>query len=215
MKTVLITGAGRGIGFHLAHRMTKLGWNVISTVHTIGHTQGTLPGTVIEMDIADAGSVRSAARRVAELDVLINNAIFSVPPTDTNILTVPLDLVLKSLEVNTVGPLRVAQAFVPALLRSKAGRIVNVSSIRGQLTGQADRPPMIDPPGYSISKTGLNMITGLLSSALRSKGISVNSVCPSGTGTMETAIEEIVWVATELGHDQTGKFFHCRQEIAW
>lgn len=215
MKTVLITGAGRGIGFHLAHRMAALGWNVVSTVHSLHRTQDKLPGTLIEMDITNADSVSEAAERVPKLDVLINNAILSVPKEDTDILCVPPDLVSMSLCVNVVGALRVAQGFVPQLRRSKAGRIVNISSVRGQLSEMGDRPPLTDPPAYCISKAALNMVTGLLASALQSSGIAVNSVCPSGAENMEAAIEEIVWAATELEQTVTGKFFHHGQEIAW
>lgn len=214
MSTVLITGAGRNIGFHLAHRMAELGWSVISTVRVMGHSQGALPGKVMELDVSDPVSVDVAAKEVPELDVLINNAIRTVGITDRDVLSVPPFLVLKSLEINVVGALRVAQAFIPALLSSKAGRIVNVSSISGQLTGMVDQPPNAYP-GYSISKAALNMVTGLLASALKDKGIAVNSVCPSGGKTVEDAVNEIVWVATELGQDQTGKFWRCRKEIAW
>lgn len=214
MKTVLITGAGRNIGFLLAHRMAKLGWAVISTVRSIGRTQGPLPGTVIELDIANAQSVRRVAEQVSELDLLVNNAAFSESITGTDVLSVPLDLVLKSLEVNVVGSLRVAQAFLPALLRSDSARIVNVSSIRGQIVGTGDRPPTPNP-AYSLSKAALNMLTGLLAAALKDKGIAVNSVCPSGGNSLEAAVEEIVWMATEVDQAQTGKFFHCRKPIGW
>ena len=212
VKTVLITGAGRGIGFHLAHRMAEIGWHVISAVHTLDSVEGDLPSTVIEMDVASDDSVQSASKQVTDLDVLINNAIFKDLAMDTDALTVPLDLVMKSLDVNTAGPLRVARAFVPALLRSPDGRIVNVSSISGQLA-DVDKPK-VGYPAYRISKAGLNMVTGILSYALLGK-IPVNSVCPSGGRTMADAVEEIVWAATELDRDQTGKFLHNRKPIVW
>lgn len=214
MNTVLITGAGRHIGFHLARRMAELGWNVISTVHSMGRTEGQLPGTVLEMDVTDDGSVDKVAKQVQQLDVLINNAIYDPFSIRNDVLSVPIDWVRKTFEVNVLGALRVIQAFVPALIQSKQGRIVNVSSICGQIVGSAARAgnPM---PAYSISKAALNMVTALMAPALKPKGIAVNSVCPSGPTTVEGAANEVVWAATELGQDQTGKFFHLRKPIDW
>jgi NAD(P)-dependent dehydrogenase (short-subunit alcohol dehydrogenase family) len=212
MKTVLITGAGHGIGFTLAHLMDKLGWSVISAVHSIGGAPG-LPGKVIEMDISSTTSVSDAASKVSGLDVLVNNAVHKNFTIDRDILSVSPEFVLTSLNVNVVGIIRVSQAFSPMII-ANTGRIVNVTSIWGQLVNIQNSPPMAHP-AYKISKTAVSMVTGLLAASLKDRGISVNCVCPSGGRTPETAAEEIAWAVSELEQSETGKFFHCRQAVAW
>ena len=117
---------------------------------------------------------------MSELDVLINNAAIIIEG-DQDILTIRPEVVARSIATNALGALRVSQAFVPHLLKSPGGRIVNVSSGAGQLSDMGTWSP-----AYAASKTSLNAITCLLAAALKDKGIAVNSVCPG-------------WCRTEMG----------------
>src|SRR5205807_9145667 len=124
-----------------------------------------------------------------------------------------------TLETNTLGPLRVTRAFVPLLRKSKAPRVINVSSGGGQLTGGADGWA----PAYCISKTALNGVTAQLAAALPK--LAVNSVCPGwvrtdmgGEGATRSVAEgaaTIVWLGTDAPHDLTGKFVKDRKVIPW
>jgi NAD(P)-dependent dehydrogenase (short-subunit alcohol dehydrogenase family) len=119
-KTVLITGASRGVGEALAlNRGAK---------RVFAGTRGALPNTdprvtALTLDVTNASQIQRAVDEVAALDVLINNAgILSYDDlTD-------LAVIQKHLDVNFLGLLKVTQAFLPLLIRSK-GAIVNVLSM--------------------------------------------------------------------------------------
>src|SRR5215831_12803067 len=133
MKTVLITGANKGIGHEVARQLAAKGFHVFIGARNpkAGRkaaeeivNQG-VKATFLEIDVDDNDSVTTAAREFSNienhLDVLVNNAGIIVDGDDA-ILETSDDLVLKTLETNTVGPLRVTRAFVPLLRKSKAPR---------------------------------------------------------------------------------------------
>jgi NAD(P)-dependent dehydrogenase (short-subunit alcohol dehydrogenase family) len=150
--------------------------------------------------------------------VLVNNAGIIVDG-DNGILEISDELLRKTLETNTLGALRVTRAFVPLLRKSKAPRVINVSSGGGQLTGGADGWS----PGYCISKTALNGMTSQLATALPK--FAVNSVCPgwvrtdmggqAATRSVEEGADTIVWLAADASQKLTGKFLRDRKEIPW
>jgi len=223
MKTVLITGAYRGLGFEAAHQLSERGWQVILTARR--KDQGAVAAakmkhaSFLELDITDGSSIARAAKKVSKLDVLINNAAI-IAEGDQNVLSVGAEMVARTIETNALGALRVSQAFVPHLLESSAGRIVNVSSGAGQLSDMGTWSP-----AYSASKTTLNAITCLLAAALKEKRIAVNSVCPGwcrtemGGAAAPRSVEEgaagIVWLAADAPQDKTGLFWRDQEVIPW
>jgi NAD(P)-dependent dehydrogenase (short-subunit alcohol dehydrogenase family) len=223
MKTALITGAYRGLGFETARQLSERGWKVILTARR--EKQGAEAAaklknaSFLELDITNKASVVRAARKVSDLDVLINNAAI-IPEGDQDILTIAPELIGGTIETNALGALRVSQAFVPKLLKSSSGRIVNVSSGAGQLSDMGTWAP-----AYSASKTTLNAITCLLAVALKDKGVAVNSVCPGwcrtemgGSGaprSAEDGADGIVWLAAGAPQGKTGLFWRDREVIPW
>ena len=223
MKTALITGANRGLGYEVARQLSARGWKVIVTARR--REQGAAAAAKLknasfrELDITDDASVARAAKAVPELDVLINNAAI-IEDGDQDILTIRPELVGRTIATNALGTLRVTQAFVPHLLKGSAGRIVNVSSGAGQLSDMGTWSP-----AYSISKTTLNSITCILAAALKDKGIAVNSVCPgwcrtemggpSAPRSVEQGADGIVWLAAEAPQDKTGLFWRDKEIIPW
>jgi NAD(P)-dependent dehydrogenase (short-subunit alcohol dehydrogenase family) len=223
MKTVLITGAYRGLGYEVARQLSERGWRVILTARR--KTEGAAAAAKLKnasfllLDITDSASVRRAAKAVSDLDVLINNAAI-IADGDQDILTIPPDVVGSTISTNALGALRVCQAFVPHLLRSRAGRIVNVSSGAGQLSDMGTWSP-----GYAASKTTLNAITCLFAAALKEKGVAINSVCPGwcrtemGGAAAPRSVEEgaagIVWLAADAPQDATGQFWRDKEVLPW
>jgi NAD(P)-dependent dehydrogenase (short-subunit alcohol dehydrogenase family) len=230
MKTALITGANKGIGREVARQLASKGFQVFlgarnatagrKAAEEIAKKCGN--ATFLEIDVADNDSVTTAAREFSKvedhLDVLVNNAGIMMDGDDA-ILEVSDNLFRKTLETNTLGALRVTRAFVPLLRKSKAPRVINVSSGGGQLTGGADGWA----PAYCVSKTALNGLTVQLAAALPK--FAVNSVCPGWVRTdmggenasrsVEEGADTLVWLASEAPQELTGKFLRDRKEIPW
>lgn len=226
----MITGANKGIGHEVARQLAAKGFHVFvgarnskagrKAAEDMAKKSG--KATFLEIDVADNDSVTTAAREFSKiedhLDVLVNNAGIIVDG-DSAILKISDDLFRETLETNTLGALRVTRAFEPLLGKSKAPRVIDVSSGGGQLTGGADGWA----PAYCISKTALNGVTVQLAAALPK--FAVNSVCPGWVRTemggenasrsVEEGADTIVWLASEAPHDLTGKFLRDRKEIPW
>src|SRR6267143_3629521 len=128
MKTVLVTGANKGIGREVARQLAAKGFHVFVGARNAKAGRKAAEeiakqgkATFLEMDVADNGSVSTAAREFSDiedrLDVLVNNAGIIVDGDDA-ILEISDDLVRKTLETNTLGPLRVTRAFVLLLRKS-------------------------------------------------------------------------------------------------
>ncbi len=230
MKIALVTGANKGIGREVARQLAGKAFHVFigarnrsagrKAADEIAKKGG--KATFLEIDVSDNNSVAAAAREFAKasdhLDVLVNNAGIIVDGDDA-ILEINDELLRKTLETNALGALRVIRACVPLLAKSKAPRVINVSSGGGQLTGGADGWA----PAYCISKTALNGVTSQLAAALPK--FAINSVCPgwvrtdmggrNATRSVEEGADTIVWLASEAPQDLRGKFFRDRKEIPW
>ncbi len=228
---VLITGANKGIGFETARQLAQRGWRVVigarkkdagsAAAAAIVAAGG--QASVLEIDVSNSESIARAAlafeSQYDHLDVLINNAGI-YPDAGTNILALSRSQVTETFQTNTFGPIEVTQAFLPYLRHAKAARVINVSSGYGQLDGLS-----ADVPGYCLSKLTLNGVTLMLSSALATDKIPVNSMCPGwvrtdmGGATAPRSVEQgadtAVWLASEAEQRLTGKFFRDRSEIPW
>jgi len=186
--TYLITGIGRGIGRELARALLMRGERVVGTVRDVeraAHEWGDFIASgrlkLLELDVRDEASVARAAHRLDEpVDVLVNNAGI-ISPERQSTLDMDFDGFLEALNVNTLGPLRVTQAFLPHLRRSAKPKIVTISSRMGSLSyAKSDRI------AYRASKAAVNKVMQGLSTDLSEEGIVVISVHPG-------------WVRTDMG----------------
>lgn len=228
-RTALVTGANKGIGFEVARELARMGWRVFLGARNqeAGRTAAEKlrdGGDVVflEIDVSNDQSIRAAADEVARqserLDVLINNAGILLDD-EKGALDITPEIFEQTLRTNTLGPWLVAKAFVSLLKKSRAPRIVNVSSGSGQLEDGADGWA----PGYSVSKTALNGVTAQLAAALPK--FAVNSVCPgwvrtemggaNATRSVGEGAATIVWLATDAPQNLTGKFVKDRKVIPW
>ena len=230
MKTALITGANKGIGFEIAHQLGERQFSVWLGVRNeesgkkaaYSLAKSGITAQVVRMDVSDPASIDSAFKSISaqtkQLDVLVNNAGVLLDES-TSILEVPRQAVYETINTNSLGALFVAQTFLPLL--GKGSRIINISSGAGEIgDGMSSYAPV-----YSISKTAMNAITCQLAHALRHKGISVNSACPGWVRTdmggsfaprsLKKGAETAVWLATEAPIQETGKFWRDKRVIPW
>jgi len=226
VKVALVTGAATGIGKETCRQLAALGWQVVLTARTREQAEAAAEGidgaTGFGLDVTQSDEARAAAdfvrERFGRLDALVNNAAIIVEQATPQALSVDPDLVLQTYATNTIGALRVAQAFAP-LLRERGGNLVNLSSGMGALCEMGEAFA-----GYRMSKTGMNALTRILHAELPPE-VRVNSVCPGwvktpfgGPGATREVSEGaagVVWAAT-LGPDgPRGGFFRDAEPIDW
>jgi NAD(P)-dependent dehydrogenase (short-subunit alcohol dehydrogenase family) len=218
MPTALVTGANRGLGLEVARQLAARGHTVIAGARdpsSIPRVEGVRP---VRLDVTDQREVAAVQRELESLDVLVNNAATHYD-TWQRVLTADLDVVREGFETNTLGPWRLAIACSELLRRSPHGRLVNVSSGAGSLTGMGD-----GNPAYSVSKAALNALTLMLADALRRDRVLVNAVCPGWVATdmggpggrpVADGAAGIVWAATLPDDGPTGGFFRDGRRIDW
>ena len=172
-KTIVITGAGIGLGRALARRFAKEGETVILLGRTFSKVQALAeelgaPAFAVECDVSSADSVRSAfaaiAERHATIDVLINNAAIYEPFLVANATD---DQIVGSLMTNLAGSIFTSRAAIPVM--EKGGYIINITS-----ESVALEFPMLSL--YQSSKAGLERFTASLSRELEPSGIRVSTV---------------------------------------
>lgn len=239
LKTALVTGANKGIGYEVVRRLAKDGFTVWlgardkprGEAAAAALTREGLDVRLLQIDVADEASVAKAARdldrQTGRLDVLINNAGiaagFHTPPSEETVATIKAVY-----EVNVFGPVRTTQAFLPLLKAAPAPRIVMVSSGLASLTRLADPASefyAFNLLSYNSSKTALNAITVAFAKELAAAGFKVNAADPgytatdlngnTGYRTVEQAAEVIIRLATLPADGPNAGFFDDQGPEAW
>lgn len=230
MKTALITGANKGIGFEIARQLGQRNFRIFisgrnETKLQEAHTRLQKAGVTVDllhMDVSDTAGIKKAAKEFAaqqiKLDVLINNAAILLK--NDNRLASDSDAVFEeTFRTNVHGPLLVIKTFLPYM--NNPARIINISSAGGSMS----EPVGGWSPAYCVSKTALNGLTRHLAAELVSRNISINAVNPGwvktdmgGSGaprTVEKGAETPVWLASEAGQELTGLFFTDKKKTYW
>lgn len=228
MKSALITGANKGIGFEVAKILAQKGFFVYLGSRDLKNGQAAadkLKGegltniSAIQLDVTSQASVDAARQAISTLDVLVNNAGIS-GVFEQSALETTAEEYQKVYDTNVYGVVRVTQAFIDLLRKSAEPRIVNVSTAMASLAAAADISSNNYPKRYVVyqsSKSALNMYTINLAYELRDTAIKVNAVCPGytqtdftghqGTSTPEEAGQRIAKYAL-IGQDgPTGQYF--------
>ncbi|TMH31175.1 MAG: SDR family oxidoreductase [Betaproteobacteria bacterium] len=181
MNTILITGAGRGLGYELARQYAADGWRVIGTVRS---AQAKLPAGVERqiVDVSDRKQIAAlaSALRGMALDVLFCNAGIS-GKRGMALGSFDYDSWEEVLRVNLLGAAAVTEALLPNILAGERKLIAMMSSRLGSI---AEASGMTLP--YATSKAALNMLVKGLAATLASKGVIVAALSPG-------------WVRTDMG----------------
>jgi NAD(P)-dependent dehydrogenase (short-subunit alcohol dehydrogenase family) len=227
---IVVTGGNRGIGFEICRQLAERGAQVVLTARKPEAGEQAVKKLAAQnlsarfhsLNVTEAASVAALCdfleHTFGRLDVLINNAGI-ITDDEASGLEVKLETVRTTLETNTLAPLHLAQTLAPLLKRSRAARVVNMSSGMGALSemdgGYA---------AYRISKAALNAVTGILAAELRG-AVAVNSMCPGWVKTdmgganaerdVSQGADTAVWLALDAPQDLTGKFLRDRKVIAW
>ncbi len=185
-QVAVVTGAGRGIGAAIAIRLAELGARAVLCGRTRESLQATAAAilnhggqsAVIELDVSDLHSVESAAARVdhtfGNVHILVNNAAIRGPGGPLHQLPpAGWDDVFNT---NLRGVYYCIRSFVPLILRSQGGHIINISSLAG-------KNPLPNGAAYAASKWGLNGLSYSVAEELRAHNIRVSVICPGSTHT--------------------------------
>jgi NAD(P)-dependent dehydrogenase (short-subunit alcohol dehydrogenase family) len=162
-KTVLITGANRGIGRALVNEALKRGAKRVYAASRVPLQIADQRVTPLTLDVINTSQIQRAVDQVGDLDVLINNAGIATYDNWWN-----LDAIEQHLAVNFLGPLKLTNAFLPLLKRSKGAIVNNLS-----LVALAALPII---PAYSVSKAAAFNMTQSLRALLAAEGVSVHAV---------------------------------------
>jgi NAD(P)-dependent dehydrogenase (short-subunit alcohol dehydrogenase family) len=231
MPAVLITGANRGIGLEFARQYTDHGWTVFAACRepkaakkltAIANGSGGKP-MLLEIDVTDGKRVRGAARQLKNeaIDLLINNAgTAGVSGQRTG--HVDYENWARVLDVNTMGPLRVIEAFVDHVAGSERRSIATITSGMGSLTDNTSGGSI----AYRTSKAAVNMAMRSVAADLAPRRITCVVVNPGwvktdmgGTGAplrVEDSVAAMRRLFERLRPSDSGKFFdHDGREHPW
>lgn len=232
MRSALVTGANKSIGFEVARQLAQKGIYVYLGCRNLENgleavnklkAEGLNNVEVIGLDITNDESVKNArveiGKKTKVLDILVNNAgIYGGYPQAA--LDAAIDQFKAAYDANVYGVVRVTQAFIDLLKKSDEPRIVNVSSSQGSIALHSDPSyKYYDYKGavYLSSKSAMNMYTVVLAYELKESNFKINAVCPGytktdfnghrGPGSVEDAGKRILKYALIDRDGPTGKFF--------
>ncbi|MEX2615577.1 MAG: SDR family oxidoreductase [Alphaproteobacteria bacterium] len=211
MPTVLITGAGRGIGKGFAGHYAAEGWRVIATAR---NPEG-LPEEAMPLDVTSDGSVQALVDSLTgePIDLLINNAGIT-GPRGSGVSNLDYEAWAEVLEVDAIAPIRVAAALADNVAKSDRKLMVFISSRMGSI-GQTHSSDSIF---YRSAKACLNQAVNVMSHDLKSRGIACVLFHPGwvrtdmgGAGAaidVKTSIRGMTSVIARLGARDNGRFIN-------
>jgi NAD(P)-dependent dehydrogenase (short-subunit alcohol dehydrogenase family) len=225
---VLITGANRGLGLEFTRQYAADGWDVLaccrepksaSGLQSIANTHSNVQ--IFALDVANFAQIDALALQLKDqaIDVLINNAGV-YPPSSFG--SVNYNAWAEGFKVNSMAPLKMAEAFVQHVTRSHLKKIATLTSKMGSIDDNTSG----ESYSYRASKTAVNMVMKSLSIDLKPYGISVVTLHPgwvqtdmggsNGLINAHTSVTGLRNVIEHLNLSSTGKFIaYDGKEIAW
>lgn len=231
MPSTLITGANRGLGLEFARQYASDGWQVYATCRNPDSATELCRLTdidvdklrILQLDVSDFASVKAAGAKLAgqPIDVLINNAGVGGASNQT-IGNINYEAWAKVLDANTMGPMRVSEAFVDNVARSERKTIVTLTSGMGSIADNTSGGAF----AYRSSKAAVNMVMRSLAIDLAPRGITcvvanpgwvqTDMGGPRATLSPAESVSRLRRLIDSLRPAQSGKFFnHDGREYAW
>jgi NAD(P)-dependent dehydrogenase (short-subunit alcohol dehydrogenase family) len=231
MPSTLITGANRGLGFEFARQYSADGWQVYAACRnpqSASELRRLADASddklqILALDVIDPVSVQAAAAKLdgQTIDLLLNNAGIG-GPRGQGVGNINYEAWAKVLDVNTMGPLRVSEAFVDHVAQSERKLIVTITSGMGSLADNTSGGAY----AYRSSKAAVNMVMRSLAIDLAPRGIACVVINPGwvltdmggphATLTTAESVKKLRRLIETLGPGQSGKFFNYDgREYAW
>jgi NAD(P)-dependent dehydrogenase (short-subunit alcohol dehydrogenase family) len=209
----IVTGAAHGLGLDIARRLLEDGWCVVAADVSADIDSRFEPGMFdgrVRTAVADIAGpdtaealVRAAMASFGRIDAVVNNAGVGGPGGDLD--AVAMDDVVRTLEVNLLGAVRLCRAAIPHLKAQRSGSIVNIGSVFAE-------QPVVAGSAYIMSKAALRGLSQCLALELGPFGVTVNTVSP---GYMLTRMheEEVALQARTAGIDPQERMRQLRDEV--
>lgn len=221
MKTAIVTGASKGVGYATVKLLSENGYKVIAVSRNLSKVNGLVSDNVetYQMDITSAEQIKQFHEKYKDisLDLLVNNAGGGASPTQ--IINETMDNFRTAYDINVSGPMYLSQLFVPSLQRSKSPTIVFVTSLGGIV-------PYRGGGNYTNAKRAERGLIDTMRLEFPAYNIKITEICP---GTIDTQVEKreialkaedlaesILWVGSlpshfnvnliEMGHINSSKF---------
>ena len=226
--TILITGTNRGIGLEFTRQYAADGWNVIAccrdpqsatVLQALANAHQNIQ--IVALDVADFAQIEAVALQLKnyKIDVLLNNA--GVYP-DSSLGDIDYDAWATAFKINTMAPLKMAEAFMPHVVASQLKKIATLSSKMGSIDDNSGGGSYI----YRSSKTAVNMVMKSLTIDIKPYDVAVlilhpgwvqtDMGGPNGLINTQTSVAGLRKVITNLSLSNSGKFIaYDGKEIAW
>jgi NADP-dependent 3-hydroxy acid dehydrogenase YdfG len=205
MKTAVVTGASKGVGYATVKLLSENGYRVIAVSRDLSKISLLESDNVetYKLDITQSKEIEAFFEKYKDLslDLLVNNAGGGASPT--SIINETMENFRTAYEINLSGPMYLSQLFVPCLKRSESPTIIFVTSLSGKI-------PFRGGGNYSNDKRGEMALVDTMRMEFPEYGIKVTEICPGTIDTQEESkpysltaedmAEAIRWVGSLPGH---------------
>lgn len=185
MKTAIVTGASKGVGYATVKRLSENGYKVIAVSRNLSKVSELISDNVevYELDITDSSAIEVFAEKYKDitLDLLVNNAGGGSSPT--HIINETPENFRKAYDINVTGPMYLSQLFVPCMERSESPTIIFISSFGGKV-------PYRGGGNYTNAKRGQRGLIDTMRLEFPQYGIKITEICPATIDTQEQKREQ-------------------------
>jgi NAD(P)-dependent dehydrogenase (short-subunit alcohol dehydrogenase family) len=228
MKTILITGANRGLGLEMARQYLQAGWQVMACCRSpqsaaelntlAASSEGRL--RIFDLDVKQVEEILRFPSRLQDqpIDILVNNAGI-LKPFDGNLDSASAEAWLESFQVNTIAAALMAKSLVEQICAGQSKIIANITSTVGSISLASDTKYLF----YGASKAALNYVSKSMAIDLKPRGITVVAIHPGwvktdmgGANALLTAEESVAGIRKVLdtiGLEQSGVFCNYKGEV--
>lgn len=182
MKTAIVTGASKGVGYETVKVLSENGYKVIAVSRNLSKLSEIVSENIetYNLDITDEKAIKAFHEKYKDitLDLLVNNAGGGAGPT--YLINETMDNFRRAYDINVSGPMYLSQLFVPSMKNSESPTIIFVTSLCGKV-------PYRGSGNYSNAKRGEMGLIDTMRMEFPAYGIKVTEVCP---GTIDTQLEK-------------------------